>query len=51
MYYSEKGIIRKKGILTIETFSKKMSPIIGKVQDIKAIWQELQKYIRKDLHL
>jgi len=26
-----------------------MDPIVGKVADIKAIWQELQKYIRKDL--
>lgn len=48
MHYSEKGILRKKGVLRIETFSKKMDPIIGKVRDVKAIWQEMQKYIRKD---
>jgi len=49
MQYSEKGILRKKGVLHIETLSKKMEPIVGKVSDIKAIWQEMQKYIRKDL--
>jgi len=26
-----------------------MDTIVGKVSDIKAIWQEMQKYIRKDL--
>ena len=48
MQYSEIGVLRKKGVLHIETLSKKMDPIVGKVPDIKAIWQELQKYIRKD---
>ena len=48
MQYSERGILRKRGILRIETYSKKMDPIVGKVADIKAIWQEMQKYIRKD---
>ncbi len=48
MQYMETGIIRKKGILRIETYSKKMDPIVGKVADVKAIWQEMQKYIRKD---
>ena len=48
MHYSEKGIMRKRGVLCIETFSKKMDPIVGKVRDVKAIWQEMQKYIRKD---
>ena len=48
MQYGEMGILRKRGILRIETFSKKMDPIVGKVADIKAIWQEMQKYIRKD---
>ena len=48
MYYGERGILRKKGVLRIETYSKKMDPIVGKVVDIKAIWQEMQKYIRKD---
>jgi len=47
MHYLEKGIVRKKGVLLIETYSKKMDPIVGKVADIKAIWQEMQKYIRK----
>jgi hypothetical protein len=48
MQYSERGIFRKRGVLRIETLSKKMDPIVGKVADIKAIWQEMQKYIRKD---
>ena len=48
MHYSEEGVLRKKGILHIETFSKKMEPIVGKVLDIKAIWQEMQKYIKRD---
>jgi hypothetical protein len=48
MHYSEEGVFRKKGVLCIETFSKKMDPIVGRVQDMKAIWQEMQKYIRKD---
>jgi len=49
MQYSERGIFRRRGVLRIETLSKKMDPIVGKVSDIKAIWQEMQKYIRKDL--
>ena len=48
MQYGEMGILRKRGILRIETLSKKMDPIVGKVADMKAIWQEMQKYIRKD---
>ena len=48
MQYGEKGTMRKRGVLSIETYSKKMDPIVGKVADIKAIWKELQKYIRKD---
>jgi hypothetical protein len=48
MQYGEFGVLRKKGFLRIETLSKKMDPIVGKVADIKAIWQEMQKYIRKD---
>ena len=48
MQYGEKGVLRKKGVLQIETLSKKLDPIVGKVADIKAIWQEIQKYLRKD---
>jgi len=48
LHYDEKGIMKKKGILHIETLSKKMEPIEGRVSDIKAIWQELQKYIKKE---
>jgi hypothetical protein len=46
--YDEKGLMKKKGLLRIETVSKKMDPIEGKVPDIKAIWQELQKYIKRE---
>ena len=49
MQYGERGIFRRRGVLRIETLSKKMDPIVGKVVDIKAIWQEMQKYIRRDL--
>ena len=48
MRYGEIGILRKKGVLRIETYSKKMDPIVGKVADVKAIWQEMHKYIRND---
>ena len=48
MRYGEIGVVRKKGVLRIETYSKKMDPIVGKVADVKAIWQEMHKYIRKD---
>jgi len=48
MQYIETGAFRKRGVLRIETYSKKMDPIVGKVADVKAIWQEMQKYIRKD---
>ena len=48
LHYDERGIVKKKGVLRIETMSKKMEPIEGKVSDMKAIWQELQKYIKKE---
>jgi len=48
LHYDEKGLVKKRGILCIETVSKKMEPIEGKVLDIKAIWQELQKYIKRE---
>jgi hypothetical protein len=48
MQYSERGIIRRRGILYIETYSKKMNPILGKVADVKGIWQEMQKHIKKE---
>ena len=46
--YDERGLVKKKGVLRIETLSKKMEPIEGRVPDIKAIWQELHKYIRRE---
>ena len=48
LHYNEKGIAKKKGVLRIETISKKMEPLEGKISDIKAIWQELQKHIKKE---
>jgi len=48
LYYDEKGLVKKKGVLRIDTVSKKMEPIEGKVPDIKAIWQELQRYVKKE---
>ena len=48
LQYGEKGMLRRRGVLRIETYSKKMDPIVGKVADIKAIWQEMQKYIRRE---
>lgn len=48
LHYDEKGVVQRKGVLLIETISKKMEPIEGNVLDIKAIWQELQKYIIKE---
>jgi len=48
LHYDEKGIAKKRGVLRIETMSKKMEPIEGKRSDIKAIWQELQKYVKKE---
>jgi len=42
-----KGLVKKKGLLRVETVSKKMEPIEGKVPDIKAIWQELQNTLRE----
>jgi len=46
--YDEKGLVKRKGVLRIETMSKKMEPIEGRVPDIKAIWQELQKHIKRE---
>ena len=48
MQYGERGTFRRKGVLHIETYSKKMDPIVGKVPDVRAIWQEMQKYIRRE---
>ena len=46
LHYHEKGVLEKRGVLHIETLSKKMEPIEGRSSNIKAIWQELQKYIK-----
>ena len=45
--YHEKGLMRKKGCLGVQTESKRMF-FEGKIPDMKGIWQELQKYIKKE---
>lgn len=45
--YNEKGLMRKKGLLSVQTESKRMF-FEGKIPDVKGIWQELQKYIKKE---
>lgn len=45
--YNERGLVRKKGYLSVETESKRMF-FEGKIPDVKGIWQELQKYIKKE---
>ena len=44
--YNERGLVRKKGYLSVETESKRMF-FEGKILDVKGIWQELQKYIKR----
>jgi len=44
--YNEKGLMRKKAQLNVQTESKRMF-FEGKIPDIKDIWQELQKYTKK----
>ena len=46
--YNEKGLMRKKALLNVQTESKRMF-FEGKIPDVKNIWQELQKYTEKDL--
>ena len=45
--YNERGLVRKRGYLSVQTESKRMF-FEGKIPDIKSIWQELQKYIKKE---
>jgi len=46
--YNEKGLMRKKGLLSVQTESKRMF-FEGKIPDVKDIWQELQKYTKKEV--
>jgi hypothetical protein len=46
--YNEKGLMRKKALLNVQTESKRMF-FEGKIPDVKGIWQELQKYTEKDV--
>ncbi len=46
--YNEKGLMRKKALLSVQTESKRMF-LEGKIPDVKDIWQELQKYTKKDV--
>ena len=45
--YNERGLVRKRGFLSVQTESKRMF-FEGKIPDVKGIWQELQKYIKKE---
>ena len=45
--YNERGLVRKRGFLSVETESKRIF-FEGKIPDVKGIWQELQKYIKKE---
>ena len=44
--YDEQGLIFKTALLTVETDCKKMS-YTGRPLDIKTLWQEVQRYIRR----
>ena len=46
--YHEHGRINKKATLIIETDTKKM-PFEGKPEDIKIIWQEMQKFLKTNV--
>lgn len=46
--YNEKGLMKKKALLNVQTESKRMF-FEGKIPDVKDIWQELQKYTEKDV--
>jgi hypothetical protein len=46
--YNEKGLMRKKARLSVQTENKRMF-FEGKIPDVKDIWQELQKYTKKDV--
>ncbi len=45
--YDERGLVRKRGYLSVQTESKRMF-FEGKIPDVKGIWQQLQKYIKKE---
>ena len=42
--YDEQGLIKKRGILVIETKTQKI-PFKGKIGDVKVIWKEMQKFL------
>jgi len=46
--YNEKGLMRKKARLSVQTENKRMF-FEGKIPDVKDIWQELQRHIKKDV--
>ncbi len=45
--YNERGLVRKRGYLSVQTESKRMF-FEGKIPDVKGIWQELQKLTEKE---
>jgi hypothetical protein len=44
--YNERGLLRKKALLRVQTENKRML-FEGKIPVIKDIWQELQKHTKK----
>jgi hypothetical protein len=42
--YQETGIVNKKGLLIIETKTKK-EPFEGERNDVKTLWREMQKFL------
>lgn len=46
--YNEKGLMRKKAVLSVQTESRRMF-FEGKILDVKDIWQKLQKQTKKDV--
>ncbi|UCE15588.1 MAG: hypothetical protein JSV12_06855 [Candidatus Bathyarchaeota archaeon] len=45
--YREGGLVRKRSYLSVETEGKRLF-FEGKISDVKGIWQELQKYLKRE---
>lgn len=44
--YEEKGLVHKKGVLSIETLDQKLRfAFEGGIEDVKVVWQEMQKQL------
>lgn len=42
--YDEQGLVRKKGVLQIQTATQTFD-FAGKIEDVKVIWKEMQQYL------